>query len=556
MTALPPALIDMRNIVIETVGGKQPQRLVDSVSLSVSRGEVLGLIGESGAGKSTIGLAALGYTREGCRLLSGTVSFERQDIFALSERRRRELRGKRVAYVAQSAAAALNPRLTLISQCIEPLIRGGNTDTKQAIALACNMFRRMRLPDPDHIGERYPHELSGGQLQRVMTAMAMLPQPDLVVFDEPTTALDVTTQVEVLLAIRELIREVGSAAIYISHDLAVVMQLADRIMILRHGRMVEEGGTRQLTRSPGTAYAAALLNVQKFEREPRLLRSPDQPVLRVQDINVFYGHKQALENVSLAVCKGETLAVVGESGSGKSTLAKVLAGLLPYASGRISWNGSSLAAALRRRSWSEIKQIQLIHQIPDTALNPKHRVRSVVERPLQRFTNYTSAERARKVEEILSLVELDPREFIDRWTSTLSGGQKQRLCIARALAAEPELIICDEVTSALDPLVADGILRLLDRLQSERGLAYVFITHDLGIVRSIADHVIVMETGRVVEAGSAEEIFKPPYAAYTERLVRATPERRMGWLDDFLRSGKEALDPSRVDEAAAITANG
>jgi peptide/nickel transport system ATP-binding protein len=551
MTALPPAaLIDMREIVIEAVGGKQPQRLVDSVSLSVSRGEVLGLIGESGAGKSTIGLAALGYTREGCRLLSGTVSFEGQDIFALSKRRRRELRGKRVAYVAQSAAAALNPRLTLISQCIEPLTRGGNIDAKQATALACNMFRRMRLPDPDHIGERYPHELSGGQLQRVMIAMAMLPRPDLVVFDEPTTALDVTTQVEVLLAIRELIREVGSAGIYISHDLSVVMQVADRLMILRHGRLVEEGETRQLTCAPSTDYATALLNVQKFERKPRLLQSLDQPVLCVEGINVFYGHKQALKNVSLAVCKGETLAVVGESGSGKSTLAKVLAGLMPYASGRVSWNGSNLAAALHRRSWSEIKKIQLIHQIPDTALNPKHRVRSVVERPLQCFTNYTSAERARKVDELLSFAELDPKEFSDRWTSTLSGGQKQRLCIARALAAEPELIICDEVTSALDPLVADGILRLLDRLQSERGLAYVFITHDLGIVRSIADHVIVVEAGRVVEAGSAEKIFKPPYAAYTERLVRATPERRIGWLDDFLRSGKEALDPSPVDEAA------
>jgi peptide/nickel transport system ATP-binding protein len=542
-------LIDMRKIVIETVGGKQSQRLVDSVSLSVSRGEVLGLIGESGAGKSTIGLAALGYTREGCRLLSGTVSFDGLGIFALSERRRRELRGKRVAYVAQSAAAALNPRITLITQCIEPLVRGGNINTKQATELACNMFRRMRLPNPDHIGERYPHELSGGQLQRVMTAMAMLPQPDLVVFDEPTTALDVTTQVEVLLAIRELIREVDSAAIYISHDISVVMQLADRIMILKHGRLVEEGETRQLTRSPGTAYAAALLNVQKFERKPRLLRSLRQPVLRVEDINVFYGHKQVLENVSLGVCKGETLAVVGESGSGKSTLAKVLAGLLPYASGHISLNGRSLAAALRQRSWSEIKQIQLIHQIPDTALNPKHRVRSVIERPLQRFTNYTSAERAKKVEELLSFVELDSRKFIDRWTNTLSGGQKQRLCIARALAAEPELIICDEVTSALDPLVADGILHLLDRLQSERGLAYVFITHDLGIVRSIADHVVVMEAGRVVEAGSAEKLFEPPYAAYTERLIRATPERRVGWLDEPFGPGKKPLaHPERTNQ--------
>jgi peptide/nickel transport system ATP-binding protein len=527
-------LIQINNLVIETRGRDGGKRLVDDVSLSVARGEVLGLIGESGAGKSTLGLAVLGYTRDGCRIAAGSVMFDGLNLITLSDRRRRQLRGKRIAYVAQSASASLNPRRALMDQCIETVVRDGGLDRRHAVAQAHDLFRRLRLPDPDHIGERYPHELSGGQLQRVMAAMAMLPRPDLVVFDEPTTALDVTTQVEMLLLIRDLIRQVGSAALYISHDLAVVMQLADRIMVLRDGRMVEEAPTAKLVSSPHTPYARALLNVQAFERQPRPSRSAETALLNARNIDASYSKAQVLHGVDVVVHKGETVAIVGESGSGKSTLARVLVGLKAPTAGSALWTGRPLAPTVRERHWTEVKHLQLVHQMPDTALNPKHSVRVVVERPLRWFGKYPAAECTRRARELLELVELDPAEFMERRTTTLSGGQKQRLCIARALAAEPELIICDEVTSAIDPLVADGILRLLDRLQSELGLAYLFITHDLGIVRSIADRVVVMQAGRVVETGETKRIFESPGASYTERLIRVTPQKRLNWLQDLL----------------------
>lgn len=526
-------VLEIHDLVIEAAGRRGHSRLVDGVSLSVAPGEVLGLIGESGAGKSTIGLAALGYVRDGCRILSGTIRLNGEDLATASETRRRRFRGSRIAYVAQSAAAALNPRVTVMDQCIEIPVRGGMS-ARAARAGATELFRKLGLPTPESIGDRFPHELSGGQLQRIVIAMAMLPKPEIVVFDEPTTALDVTTQVDVLVEIRALIREVGCAAIYISHDLAVVMQLADTMMVLRHGRTVEVGPTSQLATTPQTAYARALLNVQRFDKAEIAPASVRSPLLAARSIEARYGSTTVLSGIDFEIRKGETLAVVGESGSGKSTLAKVLSGLMPPASGSLLWNGEALSPELRNRSWPQVRHLQLIHQMPDTALNMRHTVRQVVDRPLQRFGGYSATERDRRVEELLRLVELDAAALIDRPTTALSGGQKQRLCIARALAAEPELIICDEVTSALDPLVADGILKLLDRLKVERGIAYLFITHDLGIVRAIADQVMVLQKGRLVESGPTREIFEPPYEAYTARLIRATPEKRIGWLDEHL----------------------
>lgn len=545
-------LLEIRDLVIESRGPSGWRPIVDKVSLSVRRGEILGLIGESGAGKSTVGLAALGYVRRGCRIASGSVIFDEQDITALGERHRRRLRGARIAYVAQSAAAALNPRRRLLDQCIEVPVRTG-VDPCVAAERARDMFRQLNLPEPDTIGQRYPHELSGGQLQRVMIAMAMLPEPDLVVFDEPTTALDVTTQVQVLLAARDLVARAGSAALYISHDLAVVMQLADQMMVLRHGRMVEHGPTERLATAPETPYARALLNVEHFQPLSAGVRQA-AALLEVDRVDAAYGQRLVLSEVSLTVPAGQTVAIVGESGSGKSTLARVVTGILPPITGSIRWNGQPLSPTLMGRSLEQARRMQLIHQSPDTALNPKQLVRDVIGRPLQRFGKYPRIERQRRTEELLQLVELDPAQFLDRRTTELSGGQKQRLCIARALAAEPTLLICDEVTSALDPLVADGILRLLNRLQAELGLSCLFITHDLAIVRGLSTSVVVMQTGKVVESGPTAEIFQPPCAPYTEQLIRATPEKRIGWLDEHIAASGEASRRETLSSSVNATA--
>ncbi len=418
---------------------------------------------------------------------------------------------------------------------------------REAIEQACVLFRRLCLPDPDRIGQRYPHELSGGQLQRIMIAMAMLPGPDLVVFDEPTTALDVSTQVQVLLAMRDLVTRAGSAALYISHDLAVVMQLADQMMVLRYGRTVEYGPTSRLVDTPETSYARALLNVDRFQ-PPEPAPKEASLLLQIDGVSAAYGRSQVLSDVSLAVPIGQTVAVVGESGSGKSTLARVIMGILPPTAGSIRWKEQLLSPALSRRSLDQVRRMQLIHQIPDTALNPKHRVKDVVDRPLQRFGKYPKLERRRRTEELLRLVELEPIRFLDRRTTELSGGQKQRLCIARALAADPSLLVCDEVTSALDPLVADGILRLLLRLQAELGLSCLFITHDLGIVRSLSNFVVVMRAGKVVQSGSTAIVFQPPLEPYTKQLLRATPEMRIGWLDEYIAASRQGFEETRVDE--------
>jgi peptide/nickel transport system ATP-binding protein len=523
----------LRIVAYDKLGNETP--LVDRVNLDLKRGEIIGLIGESGAGKTTIGLSALGYTRPGCVITGGDIFYRNTNIRTLPRAERRSIRGKRIAYVAQSAAASFNPAKSIMTQVCDMPVRYGLLDHTEARRRAVELFRELDLPSPETFGNRYPHQVSGGQLQRAMVAMAMSCQPDILVLDEPTTALDVTTQIEVLVAIKKMIRDHHTAGLYISHDLAVVAQVAHRIMVLRDGKMVEFGGTEQILHQPRQEYTRQLLSVRAMPAAIRTDEKPtDQLLLEVNDVTVAYGNLTAVKHASLSLSCGETLAVVGESGSGKSTLARVICGLKEPASGSIHFKGKLLLPRLVQRSREELRRIQLICQTPDMALNPNQRVSSILGRPLAFYHRMPRAKIGLRVSELLQMVEISP-ELSSRWPAELSGGQKQRVCIARALAAEPDVIICDEVTSALDALVAEEILKLLNRLQRESGIACLFITHDLGTVRRVADRVAVMLQGEVVAQGPIAKIFSPPYHPYTETLLACVPELRTGWLDSALR---------------------
>ncbi len=527
-------LLEMRGLRIEGQADEEWQEIVKGVDVVLNRGEVLGLIGESGAGKSTIGLAAMAFARPGCRISGGSIVFDGMDLMAMSERERRKLRGVRISYVAQSAAASFNPAHKLIDQFAEGPVEHGVRNRAEAEADAKDLYKRLLLPDPDNIGYRYPHQVSGGQLQRAMTAMAMACRPDLIIFDEPTTALDVTTQIEVLATIRNIVEQFNTAAIYITHDLAVVAQMADRIMVLRYGELVEENDTANMMSAPQEDYTKTLWAVRTFKKQSEIYDTSTTPLVAVDHVTAAYGPLTVLHDISFDIYEGQTVAVVGESGSGKSTAARVITGLLPPKQGQVLVKGEALPGDYRRRSKEQLRHAQMIYQMADTAINPKQRIREIIGRPLQFYLGLSGRDLEEKIKELLEMIELEPNQFIDRFPGELSGGQKQRICIARAMAAEPEFIICDEVTSALDQIVAEGILRLLDRLQRELGLSYMFITHDLATVRAIADEVIVMLQGKIVEHGPKDEMFTPPHHEYTDLLLSSVPEMDPNWLDELM----------------------
>ena len=446
----------------------------------------------------------------------------------------RKLRGREVCYVAQSAAAAFNPAHRLMDQVVEASLKHGVATRAEAEKRAVALFRKLSLPDPENIGKRFPHQVSGGQLQRVMTAMALCSEPDLIVFDEPTTALDVTTQIDVLAAIKDAIHDTGVAALYITHDLAVVAQVSDEIMVLRHGRLVEWGGTRQIIKEPRQEYTNALVSVHHIEHREK---APEgAPMLSVKNVTAAYGGGtvKVLKNVSVDIRPGQTLAVVGESGSGKSTLARAITGLLPPEEGSTTFDGKELPRRLADRNKDQLRQLQMIYQMADVAMNPRQTVATIIGRPLEFYFGMRGRERDQRVAELLDKIEMG-KGFSDRYPAELSGGQKQRVCIARALAAKPKLIICDEVTSALDPLVANGILKLLLGLQSEENVAYLFITHDLATVKSIADSIAVMYRGAVVRYGSKSQVLTPPFDDYTDLLLSSVPEMELGWLEKAIK---------------------
>ena len=529
-------LLTIRNLQIEGFADDMWKPIVNGIDLDLDRGEVLGLIGESGAGKSTIGIAAMGYTRPGCRIAGGSIEFDGIQILEQTPEQIREVRGVRMSYVAQSAAASFNPAHKLIEQYVETPVQHGVLKYQQAAKNARAIYARLELPDPDKIGNRYPHQVSGGQLQRAMVAMALSCEPDLIVFDEPTTALDVTTQIEVLAAIKDIVKQFNTAAIYITHDLAVVVQLADRIMVLRYGDLVEESTTREILANPKQQYTRDLLAVRTFSKNLEDAEESDVPLIEVSDLHASYaGHVKVLEDINLSVERCRTVAIVGESGSGKSTLARAITGLLPPSQGTVKYSGELLPGSYKERSKDQLRKLQMIYQMPDVALNPRQKVLDVIGRPLGFYFGISGAERVRRVKDLLEMIEL-PTNYVDRFTPELSGGQKQRVCIARALAADPVVIICDEVTSALDQLVAEEILKLLDRLQKELKMTYLFITHDLATVKAIADEIVVMLRGRIVEHGLKEEILTPPHHDYTELLLSSVPEMDPDWLDRLLES--------------------
>ena len=527
-------LLKMTGLRIEGQADEVWNEIVHGVDVVLHRGEVLGLIGESGAGKSTIGLAAMGYARPGCRLSAGDIMFDGIELRNAPEADKRDMRGVRIAYVAQSAAAAFNPAHRLIDQFAEAPVHHNVKSRSESEADAKDLYRRLQLPYPEQIGYRYPHQVSGGQLQRAMVAMAMSCRPDLIVFDEPTTALDVTTQIEVLAAVKDVVKQFNTAAIYITHDLAVVAQMADRIMVLRYGNLIEEGTADEIINHPQQEYTQQLLAVRSYQK-PDAGPPPEEPLLRIEGVSASYSRSaRVLENIDLEIGRQRTVAIVGESGSGKSTLARVITGLLPPEEGRILFDGEVLSPALPKRPREQLRRMQMIYQMPDTALNPRHRLRDVIGRPLTFYLGLTGREREDRVRELLEMIELNPDEFIDRYPMELSGGQKQRVCIARALAAQPDLIICDEVTSALDQLVAEEILKLLQRLQDDLQVSYMFITHDLATVRAISDEIVVMLQGRIVEQGSKNDVLTPPHHEYTDLLLSSVPEMEIGWLDRTL----------------------
>ena len=538
--------------------------IVKGVSFNVARGEVVALIGESGSGKTTIALAALGYTKPGLEFAGGEVRLEGEDVITMGSYQLRTLRGQRVAYLAQSAAATFNPALTIGEQVTESCVLHDILNQGQANERAESLYRALELPDPDRLGRRYPHQVSGGQLQRLMAAMALCGKPDLLVLDEPTTALDVTTQIEVLKAFKSVIKQEGSAAIYVTHDLSVVAQIADHIVVLYAGEVQEHGSAEQVVNQPGHDYTRRLMYAV---RPPPAAGQGDEslgehrresPALQVKDITAGYGRIHngmpaitVLRDVNVSIERGHTVGVIGESGCGKSTLARVMAGLLPAAQGQVLLDGDELQPALQKRKRSELQKIQFVFQMADTALNPRQRIDHILGRPLGFYLGLKGKEKRRRILELLEMVEL-PHDFAGRYPEELSGGQKQRVNLARALAASPEVLLCDEVISALDSIVGANVIELLKRLRKQTGVSFVFINHDLSTIASFADKIVVLYAGRVVEQGTADHVLSPPYHPYTRLLISSVPELRVGWLEETMQTQEAQAGIDRVVTLTAV----
>ena len=535
-------VFEAQNLCISAVrddGSELP--IVKGADFKVREGEVVALIGESGSGKTTIALSALGYCKPGLKFSEGKALLFDEDLTKMPTAELRQIRGEKVAYLAQSAAATFNPALKINEQVTESAVIHGSKSQSEANVFARGLYESLDLPDPDRIGGRFPHQVSGGQLQRLMAAMALCGEPSLLVLDEPTTALDVTTQIEVLKAFKKVIRERGAAAIYVTHDLAVVAQIADRIVVLYNGDIQEKGTAEAVISKPRHPYTRRLMQAVRplpaAGKKVSIKSKPDN-VIEINGISAGYGGNVTLRptdvvlhDINLKLERGEVLGVIGESGSGKSTLARVIAGLLPSFEGDILLDSEKLKPRLEDRPRSELRKIQFVYQMADTAINPKQTIGDILGRPLEFYLNMFGVKQKNRVLELLEMVEL-PKEFYSRYPHELSGGQKQRINLARALAAEPEVLLCDEVTSALDSIVGANVIELLRGLRKNLGVSFVFISHDLSTVSSFADSIAVLYKGVVAETGSVHKVLSPPSHPYTDLLISSVPELRVGWLED------------------------
>ena len=538
--------------------------IVKGVSFDIHKGEGVALIGESGSGKTTISLAALAYTKPGLEFVGGQAILNGEDLLTMAPLRQREIRGTNVAYLAQSAAATFNPAITIGEQVTESAVLHGVLTQEEATKRALELYHALELPDADRIGFRYPHQVSGGQLQRLMAAMALCGKPDLMVLDEPTTALDVTTQIEVLKAFKKVIKDQNSAAIYVTHDLAVVAQIADYIVVLYSGEGMEQSSADQIINNPTHAYTKRLMDAVRPKPAAgmgvEITGDHDREVdnLQVKNLTAGYGGNEngepkitVLRDINISVKNGHVVGVIGESGCGKSTLARVMAGMLPPARGEIILDGNKLEGDLHDRKLSELQKVQFVFQIADTALNPRQVIGDILGRPLEFYHGLKGKAKHAKVVEILEMVEL-PAEFASRYPMELSGGQKQRINLARSLAANPEVMLCDEVTSALDSIVGANVIKLLTNLRDKTGVSFVFISHDLSTVASFADEIVVLYAGRVVEQGPTEEVLEPPFHPYTRLLISSVPEMRIGWLEETMKKREMAIGIARGVEITAI----
>jgi peptide/nickel transport system ATP-binding protein len=537
-------LVEIRNLRVDakTDAGRTVE-IIRDVSFEIAEGEIVALIGESGSGKSTIALTLMGYTRPGCKIVGGSIRLAGEEISSLPERKRAKKRGTEVSYVPQSAAASFNPTHKIMDQVIEVTKIHKLMSIEQARMKAIELFRALALPDPENIGERYPHQVSGGQLQRLSAAMALIGDPKLVIFDEPTTALDVTTQIEVLRAFKSVMKKGAKAGVYVSHDLAVVAQIADRIVVLKNGEVQEVGLTQDILQRPQHPYTRELLDAFEPASHARVAErciEADQPLLAIKDLVAGYGKVdeagnpflRVINKVSFELPRGKNLGIIGESGCGKSTLARVIAGIVPAAQGQILFEGKQLDSDLRKRSHSELRELQIVFQSADTALNPAKSIADILSRPLIFYHGLSGKQLEARIDHLLDMIRL-PRALRHRRPGELSGGQKQRINLARALAADAKLILCDEITSALDTVVAAAIIDLLKELQRELSLSYLFISHDLSTVRAICDEVAVMYAGEKIEQLSPDLMGSEAGHPYSRLLFSSVPKLDTGWLDSL-----------------------
>ena len=536
-----PALLEVDRLKIDARKDDDSlSPIVKSVSFNVQRGEVVALIGESGSGKTTIALSALGYCKPGLEFTGGEVRLHGRDVISMPPDEQRALRGQRVAYLAQSAAATFNPALTIGEQVTESPVLHGQLSREKADIRAEELYRALELPDPDRLGKRYPHQVSGGQLQRLMAAMALCGKPDLLVLDEPTTALDVTTQIEVLKAFKSVIKQEGAAAIYVTHDLSVVAQIADHIVVLYAGDIQEQGTADQIINRPGHDYTRRLMAAV---RPPPAAGQGDEsldehrreaPALEVRNVTAGYGRGasaiRVLSDVNVSVQRGHTVGVIGESGCGKSTLARVMSGLLPAREGEVLLDGDRLPPSLRRRRRSELQKIQFVFQMADTALNPRQRIDHILGRPLEFYLGLRGAEKRKRLAELLDMVEL-PVEFAGRYPEELSGGQKQRVNLARALAASPEVLLCDEVISALDTIVGANVIELAQTAaQADRGVVRLHQPRSLHhrLLRRRDRGALRGKGGRAGEDGPRPFASVPPLYTAADRVGPGAAHRVAG----------------------------